>query len=62
MTKSLLILCFLFLPGCYSGVEKNRMERISITGNQPVIIEQNYQNEDGNIRYMSKIEILGNGK
>ena len=58
----LLIICCFFLVSCSNNLEKNRVERISITGNQPVIIEQNYENENGNIRYVSKIEILGDRK
>lgn len=62
MNKVLLMIGCCFLTACSNSVGKNRVERISITGNQPVIIEQNYENENGNIRYVSKIEILGDRK
>lgn len=62
MSKMFLVLSCCFLTACSNGLERNRLERISITGNQPVVIEQNYENENGNIRYVSKIEILGDRK
>jgi len=62
MNKIMLIVGCFVLTACSSTLEKNRVERISITGNNPVIIEQNYENENGNVRYVSKIEILGDVK
>lgn len=62
MNKFILIVGCVVLTSCSNKLEKNRVERISITGNHPVTIEQNYESENGNVRYVSKIEILGNRK
>jgi hypothetical protein len=59
MTRVFLI--FLVLTGCSTHTSSPR-ERIVISGTQPVIIEQDYRNEDGNVRYISKIEIYGGKK
>lgn len=55
-----ILLCL--ICGCSNTYKRQDIDRISITGSRPVIIEQNYENENGNIRYVSKIEILGDRK
>lgn len=56
--KILLQIIFLIiLMGCSSGANKN-LDRLNVKSSNPVIIEQSYHNENGDIiKYFSKIEI-----
>lgn len=55
-TAFFIALCF--IGGCSNTYKRQDMERISIMGASPVIIEQDYSDQNGNIRYVSKIEII----
>lgn len=54
---SLVFISLFALNGCATPYKQPDRERISIMGAHPVIIEQDYSNQDGNVVYSTKIEI-----